>query len=162
MAFRPSTRRTRKDNIVDLNLAPIMSLFVALIPMLLITAVFQRVGIVNLFLPTAEDALLQDAPLPADEQFTLAVTVTVQGITLKRDDRTIFQENMGDDLNLAGLVAALKVVKKEVPGKRDAVLLLDGSILYDTIIQVMDAMRESEGEELFPDISLADRVVELM
>lgn len=147
---------------MDLNLAPIMSLFVALIPMLLITAVFQRVGIVNLFLPTAEDALLQDAPLPADEQFTLAVTVTVQGITLKRDDRTIFQEDMGDDLNLAGLVAALKVVKKEVPGKRDAVLLLDGSILYDTIIQVMDAMRESEGEELFPDISLADRVVELM
>ena len=160
MAFRPSHRRSRPSYILDLNMAPLLSLFVALIPMLLLTAMFQKVGIVNLYLPTLEEALLQDSASNAAQDFTLAVTVTLKEIKLMRDREVIISEDIENGLELDRLVRELVSLKDEYPDKRDAVLLLDGEILYETIIDVMDAVRITGDRELFPDISLADRLLE--
>ena len=160
MAFRPSQRRRRPSYILDLNLAPLLSLFVALIPMLLLTAIFQEVGIINLYLPTLEEALLQESQENPGTDFTLAVAVTKTQISLMRDDKVLLTENIGEELKLDKLTEKLAELKKEVPDKRDVVLLLDGQIRYETIIDVMDAVRVQGEEELFPDISLADRIVE--
>ncbi|MDF1535532.1 MAG: biopolymer transporter ExbD [bacterium] len=160
MAFRPSQRRTRPSYILDLNLAPLLSLFVALIPMLLLTAMFQQVVIINLYLPTMEEALLQDSQEDPDTDFTLAVAVTTTEISLLRDDEVLLTENIEGGLKLTKLTGKLAELKKEVPEKRDAVLLLDSQIRYEIIIEIMDAIRILDEEELFPDISLADRIVE--
>jgi biopolymer transport protein ExbD len=160
MAFRPSHRRSRPGYILDLNLAPLLSLFVALIPMLLLTAMFQKVGIVNLYLPTLEEALLQDSSGQASEDFTLAVTVTLEEISLMKGEEVLVREDIRNELKLDRLVDELILLKEKHPAKRDAVLLLDGGILYETIIDVMDAVRVKGERELFPDISLADRIVE--
>ncbi len=159
MAFKPSTRRKKPDYIIELNLAPFLGLFVALIPMLLMTAMFQKVGIVNLYLPTAEEAILQKSGDPESADFTLAITVTPEELSLMKDDKVLYKNNYDDVLELDGLIEALLKVKDTAPEKRDAVLLLDGSIFYETIIDVMDAARQKNGRELFPDISLADMVV---
>ena len=161
MAFKPSQRRKKPGFEVDLNLAPFLSLFVALIPMLLLTAMFQKVGIVNLYLPTAEEALLQDDLEESSADFTLAITVTPEELSLMKDEEVLFKTpyQSGTKMDLSGLTKALIKVKDKAPDKKDAVLLLDGTILYETIIDVMDASREKEGRELFPDISLADRIV---
>ncbi|NOY86504.1 MAG: hypothetical protein GXP52_04290 [Deltaproteobacteria bacterium] len=161
MAFRPTHRRKRTHYIVDLNLAPLLSLFVALIPMLLLTAIFQQVGIVNLYLPTTEESMQQPGDTGATTDFTLAISISPTELTLRKGSLTLFRDVVDDGLDLSGLGASLAELKSEFPGKRDIVLLLDGSILYQTIIQVMDTVREHEGKELFPDISLADRVVEV-
>ena len=145
---------------LDLNLAPFLSLFVALIPMLLLTAMFQQVGIVNLYLPTLEEALLQDATSDPALDFTLAITVTPGELSLVKDQEVILTENIEDGLKLDNLVSALAVLKDDFPDKRDAVLLLDGAIIYETIIDIMDAVRVDGSRELFPDISLADRILE--
>lgn len=160
MAFRPSHRRSRPSYFLDLNMAPLLSLFVALIPMLLLTAMFQKVGIVNLYLPTLEEALLQDSVANPSQDFTLAVTVTLNEISLMRDREVIIREGIENGLKLDRLVEELILLKDEFPEKRDAVLLLDGEILYETIIDVMDAVRITGDRELFPDISLADRILE--
>ena len=160
MAFRPSSRRSRPSYVLDLNLAPLLSLFVALIPMLLLTAMFQRVGIVNLYLPTLEEALLQDTTSDPSIDFTLAVTVTPDELSLVKDEEVILTENIEGGLKLDKLIRALVALKDEFPEKRDAVLLLDGAILYETIIDIMDAVRIAGNRELFPDISLADRILE--
>lgn len=159
MAFRPSLRRKKRSFEVDLNLAPYLSLFVVLIPMLLLTAIFQKVGIVNLYLPTAEEAMLQDNQDQGDRDFTLAISVIPGEIRLMRDDQVLYTASYTGKPDTRGLREALVKVKDQAPDKRDAVLLLDGSILYETIIDIMDAAREKNGRELFPDISLADRVV---
>ncbi len=161
MAFRPSHRRKKTHYIVDLNLAPLLSLFVALIPMLLLTAIFQKAGIINLYLPTAEESVQQPESVGAMNDFTLAISISPSELTLKKDNVTLFRNLLEDGLNPDGLAAALAKVKSEYPKKRDIILLLDGSILYQTIIQIMDTAREYEGKELFPDVSLADRVVEI-
>ena len=160
MAFRPSQRRNRPNYILDLNMAPLMSLFVALIPMLLLTAMFQKVGIVNLYLPTLEEALLQDSASDPSQDFTLAVTVTLKEISLMKDREVLLTENVESGLKLDKLIGELVTLKDEFPDKRDAVLLLDGEILYETIIDIMDAVRVKGDRELFPDISLADRILE--
>lgn len=160
MAFKPSHRRSRPSYILDLNIAPLLSLFVALIPMLLLTAIFQKVGIVNLYLPTLEEALLQENTGDTSNNFTLAVSVTTSKLTLMRDQDVLLTEDIRDGLALDRLAGELIALKDRFPDKRDAVLLLDGEILYETIIDVMDAVRISGDRELFPDISLADRVRE--
>lgn len=160
MAFRPSQRRSRPSYILDLNMAPLLSLFVALIPMLLLTAMFQSVGIVNLYLPTLEEALLQDNAGDPSQDFTLAVTVTLSEISLMKDQEVLLTEAIENGLKLDRLIGELVTLKEEFPDKRDAVLLLDGEILYETIIDIMDAVRVMGDRELFPDISLADRIVE--
>ena len=160
MAFRPSQRRSRPSYILDLNMAPLLSLFVALIPMLLLTAMFQSVGIVNLYLPTLEEALLQDNAGVPSQDFTLAVTVTLSEISLMKDQEVLLTEAIENGLKLDRLIGELVTLKEEFPDKRDAVLLLDGEILYETIIDIMDAVRVVGDRELFPDISLADRIVE--
>jgi len=160
MAFRPSQRRSRPSYILDLNMAPLLSLFVALIPMLLLTAMFQSVGIVNLYLPTLEEALLQDNTGDPSQDFTLAVTVTLSEISLMKDQEVLLTEAIDNGLKLDRLIGELVTLKEEFPDKRDAVLLLDGEILYETIIDIMDAVRVVGDRELFPDISLADRILE--
>ena len=160
MAFRPSSRRSRPGYELDLNLVPLLSLFVALIPMLLLTAMFQQVGIVNLYLPTLEEALLQDTASDPSLDFTLAITVTPSELSLVKDQEVLFTENLENGLKLDSLVRALAALKDEFPDKRDAVLLLDSAIRYETIIDIMDAVRVSGNRELFPDISLADRIME--
>jgi biopolymer transport protein ExbD len=160
MAFKPSQRRKKPSFEVDLNLAPYLSLFVTLIPMLLLTAMFQKVGIVNLYLPTVEEAMLQDTQEEESADFTLAIAVTDGELSLLKDDETLYEYKFdGSKPDLSGLREALIKVKDDAPDKRDAVLLLDSAILYETIIDIMDAAREKGGRELFPDISLADRVV---
>jgi biopolymer transport protein ExbD len=160
MAFRPSQKRTRPSYILDLNLAPLLSLFVALIPMLLLTAMFQQVGIINLYLPTLEEALLQEEQEDPGNDFTLAVAVTTTEISLMRDEEVLLTEKIENGMKLEKLTEKLAELKKEVPDKRDVVLLLDSRIRYEMIIDIMDAVRVKGDEELFPDISLADRIVE--
>ena len=160
MGFKPSNRRKRGEYDVELNLAPLLSLFVALIPMLLLTAVFQQVGIVNLFLPTAEEARYSE-DVDAVGDFTLTLTVTPGEISLRRDDEILYRDASSGEFDLPALKKQLIKVKVKAPAKTDLVLLLDGSVLYETIIDIMDAARESEDGELFPDISLADRVLEV-
>ncbi len=160
MAFRPSRRRNRPSYIMDLNLAPLMSLFVALIPMLLLTAMFQKVGIVNLYLPTLEEAILQENDGSPEAEFTLAVSVTRTQITLMKDQDILLTREIDENLHLDELTEKLVSVKDRFPEKKDAILLLDGDILYETIIQVMDALRVKGDRELFPDISLADRILQ--
>ena len=160
MAFRPSQRRSKPSYILDLNMAPLLSLFVALIPMLLLTAMFQKVGIVNLFLPTLEEALLQDTTSDTSLDFTLAITVTRKEISIIKDQEVLLTESLENGLNSDKLVTELVALKDEFPDKRDAVLLLDGNIRYETIIDIMDAVRVKGSRELFPEISLADRILE--
>lgn len=161
MAFRPTQKRKGKEYFIELNLAPLLSLFVALIPMLLLTAIFQSVGIVNLYLPTEEESLSQIGEEDADSDFTLAVTLSPTEISLRKDDQILFKERSAGEHDLSRLGDELANIKKEYPEKKDIILLLDGSILYQMIIRVMDIVRERDGEELFPEISLADRVVEV-
>jgi biopolymer transport protein ExbD len=135
---------------------------VILVPFLLITAVFSRITILELNLPPASSGEVNK------QTPELALDVVVRQNALEVGDRhgglIRRLENTADGYDLAQLSELLQQIKARYPEKLDASVLLESDIPYDSLVQVMDAVRVGEvsqdGEsvmtELFPEISIGD------
>ena len=157
-------RRHRHKETVDLNITAFMNLMVILVPFLLITAVFSRMAVLELNLPSSSSA--------GDEPPTeLVLEITVRQDSISVGDRNLGTlkaiPNKDDDYDLKSLSDYLKRVKARYPDKTDATLLLEPDIPYDVLVQVMDSVRLVEvvqatdviKAELFPEISIGDAPV---
>jgi biopolymer transport protein ExbD len=159
-------RRFRRHRIEpqEMNITAFMNLMVILVPFLLITAVFSRLTILELNLPPAS------AGGPDNKQeLHLEVVIRANALevgernsgVLKRIDKTA----KGHDYK--ELSAALRQIKERFPDKTAATILSEQDTPYDTLVQVMDAVRVFEVAqggavtryELFPDISIGDAPV---
>ncbi len=164
--MRSSWRKHRQHDAAELNITAFMNLMVILVPFLLITAVFSRLAILELNLPSSGEQLADDEPL------------TMQLEVIVRDDRIEIGERNGglltrlpsqeEGYDYPGLTEYLKRVKATFPDKLDATILLEPEVPYDVLVQVMDAVRIFEAEEeggelvqaeLFPEISIGDAPV---
>lgn len=156
----------RNSDKADLDITVFMNLMVILVPFLLITAVFSRMAVLELYLPGAssEPAALED------RSFQLEITV-------RKDQIEVGDRNLGafgvypvdaDGYDFDALSEKLSEIKKNYPAKTDASILLEADIPYDTLVQVMDRVRVAETVEddtvvrsdLFPDISIGDAPVQ--
>jgi len=177
-------RRLQKEP-PELNITTFLNLMVVLVPFLLITAVFSRVTIMELNLPSGGTS--------ADkQQLSIEVIVRQKGLEigngkqvlarfplLKAEDvaaATIGSADTSEDLDtsklydLKLLAKYLTRIKNQYPDKTDALVLMESDIEYRVLIRVMDAVRSTfvrqpggEGEAdvlqqvvLFPDISIGD------
>jgi len=156
---------------------------VVLVPFLLITAVFSRITVLELSLPSGEGSAKKDK-----QELSIEVIVRQKGIEigngkqvlarfplLKEKDVDLLIDESGDkdlsklyDLKL--LSEFLVKIKTKYPDKTDAVVLMESDIEYRVLISVMDSVRATfvrqpgaEGEAdvlqqvvLFPDISIGD------
>ena len=136
-----------------------MNLMVVLVPFLLITAVFSRISIVELDLPSAV------GPAPSTPTFRVEVVVRQPGLEIMDGAKVIATiPKVGDAYDLATLSQHLVEIKRQYPEKDDASVLLEPDIQYDYLVQVMDAVRSVEirdgGQiaraELFTAISIGD------
>jgi len=154
--------RTRTQDTPEPDVTTFMNLMVALIPFLLVTAVFSPVNITELSVPTSAGGSTSNTP-----NFTIEVIVRKAGLEIanglsveaaipKKDDR----------YDMEMLSEMLLRLKAQYPEKEDATVLMEPDIEYDYLIQIMDAVRGAEarvegGEEvqktiLFPEISIGD------
>lgn len=155
-------RHARKRDVADLNITAFMNLMVILVPFLLITAVFSRMAILELNLPTSSSAENEEPPIG------LGLEIIVRRDAIEVNDRNSGRlkllRNDAEGYDLDGLGDYLKRVKRRFPDKLDATLLLEPQISYDTVVQVMDTMRVVTvvqaatvvKAELFPEISIGD------
>ena len=182
MARRGHHYKRPKKEPAELNITTFLNLMVVLVPFLLITAVFSRITILELSLPTGAGA--------ADnkQQLVIEVIVRAKGLEigngkqvlarfplLKEGDIQLSVDDEGEidtsklyDLKL--LSNFLVKIKGKYPDKTDATVLMEPDIEYRVLIRVMDAVRSTfirqmgaEGEAallqqvvLFPDISIGD------
>lgn len=157
-----SRRRRRAKEAPELDITTFLNLMVVLVPFLLISAVFSRVTILELSVPTAAGAAAQAAP-----NFTIEVIVRKAGLELANGQSVVAALPKKDDqYDLEKLSTMLLRLKKDYPEKEDATVLMEPDIEYDYLIRVMDTLREAvipaeEGEEpqkmaLFPAISIGD------
>jgi biopolymer transport protein ExbD len=151
--------RRRKKEAPELEMTTFMNLMVVLVPFLLITAVFSRIAIVELDLPSANSAP------PTTPTFRVEVVIREAGLEIMDGAEVIAALPKVDDrYDLSMLSRYLVAIKHEYPQKDDASVLLEPDIRYDDLIQVMDTVRSVEthdGEQtaradLFPVISLGD------
>nr|WP_295783102.1 biopolymer transporter ExbD [Rhodoferax sp.] len=155
-------RRLRKTA-AHLEITAFINLIVVLVPFLLSTAVFTRLSVIDLTLPTQNSGALEQ--VKADN---LQLEVVVRAEALEVGDRLgglierIAATPTGPDLKaLSRLVQQLKT---RYPDKLDATVLAEPNTSYDTLVQVMDAVRAghmAQGDkvvrsELFPNISIGD------
>jgi biopolymer transport protein ExbD len=162
MARRRRYRRNAKEA-PELNITTFLNLMVVLVPFLLITAVFSRITILELNLPTgAGDASKVDKP-----KMTVEVMVREKGLEIG-NGKTILTRfpKVEDQYDVKKLSEYLLMIKTKYLDKKDATVLMEPDIEYENLVLVMDAVRMAEvvqGDdpepqeiELFPNISIGD------
>lgn len=155
------TRRTKKDA-YEIDVTTFLNLMVVLVPFLLITAVFSRLTIVELNLPSSSGG-----PSSADEGFRVEVIVREPGIEITNGKSVIATVPKKDEeYDLETLSDLMVELKQEYPEQDAASVLMEARIPYDYLIQVMDVVRaveiptetadEFELVALFSEISVGD------
>jgi len=151
--------RRRHKEVPELDMTTFLNLMVVLVPFLLLTAVFSRITIVELDLPSAQ------GPAPTEPTFRVEVVVRDGGIEIMDGTQVIAAiPKVDDDYDLGTLTQYLTAIKREYPAKEDASVLLEPQIEYDHLISVMDAVRSTEVRQgdaveraaLFTAISIGD------
>ena len=145
-----------------LNLTPMMDILTVLVIFLLVTAVFLSITVMELSIPTSAAA-----PAPAKQNIAIEVIIRKTGLQITNGSTvqaTIPKKDNAYDIEL--LSKMLVRLKEQYPDKQDATVLMEPTIEYDHLIQVMDAVRvadvRAEGSReaskivLFPDISIGD------
>jgi len=145
----------------DLNIVPMIDMMVILVFFLIFTAVFSKTNILQLNLPASNATATTDLPKGLKLE-----------IIIRPDDLLINDRNSGPLKTLAntaggydyeGLSEFMRKVKSQFPEMTDATILPGPAVAYDTLVQVMDAVRIYQlpvapfsKAELFPDISIGD------
>jgi biopolymer transport protein ExbD len=155
-------RRLRK-HAAHLEITAFINLIVVLVPFLLSTAVFTRLSVIDLTLPAQNSGALERVT-----PNNLQLEVVVRAGALEVGDRTgglierIAATPAGPDVRALGRL--VQQLKTRFPDKLDATVLAEPNTPYDTLVQVMDAVRAghmAQGDkvvrsELFPNISIGD------
>lgn len=158
--------RTKGTVVPDLDITTFLNLMVVLIPFLLITAVFSRISIMELDIPTGASGSI------SKPKVTIEVIARKDRLELGNGQGVIARlPNVDGKYDLARLSKYLLKIKANYPNKTDATILVEPNIKYDDMIKVMDTVRlaeikkedsnkvsndEFERVTLFPDMSLGE------
>ncbi len=163
MARRHHYKRRTKENAYEIDVTTFLNLMVVLVPFLLITAVFSRLTIVELNLPSSAGGAAS-----VEDSFRVEVIVREAGIEISNGMSTIATiPKDEDEYDLDTLSDFMVELKLEYPEHEAASVLMESQIPYDYLIQVMDVVRsveqpvEDSEEEyelfaLFSEISVGD------
>lgn len=169
--------REKADSTFDINLAPMLDVIVAIVPMLLMSVVFLRVNMIEAQIPQIVAQAIEDnknKPNPV----TLALAIqgnnykfelTVNG---KKSDITVAA--VGGKPNLEGLYKEAEVIKRKFPDVFKIEIKPSKDVSLDQIVSTLDKIRKlksgSEGftikdektgttaktDLMFPEIVFAD------
>ena len=163
MSRRRHHYRRRTGNTYEIDVTTFLNLMVVLVPFLLITAVFSRLTIVELNLPSNAGGANNQA-----DSFRVEVIVREEGVEISNGSAIIATVPKTEDgeYDLESLSDMMVSLKQEYPGQESASVLMEPRIPYDYLIQVMDTVRsvevptdiENEFElyALFTDISVGE------
>jgi biopolymer transport protein ExbD len=161
MTRRHRSRREREETHGP-DVTTFLNLMVVLVPFLLISAVFSRVTIMELSVPTSAGGSASNTP-----NFAIEVIVRKAGLEIANGfsvEAAIPKKD--DQYDMEMLTEMLMRLKAKFPEKEDATVLMEPEIEYDYLIQIMDAVRGAEAQVegsdevekmvLFPEISIGD------
>ena len=162
-------KRRRQDETPELDVTPFMNLMIVLVPVLLLSMVFTHTTVIELDFPAA-DSVAANEP---DEQEKLHLEVQIlESALVVSDGRSIIRHfpQVEGAHDFAGLTELMQEIKARYPAKRDVLILLNADTDYQTLVTVMDRVRNAPVEqgdaagngneavlaELFPVVSLGD------
>lgn len=138
MSRRHHYRRKDKEA-PELEITSFLNLMVVLIPFLLISAVFSRVTVLELNVPTGGGGSA-DKP-----KLTLEIIVRKKGIEIGNGKGVVASMKKVDGkYDIPTLSSYLQKIKKNYPDKTDATVLMEPNLEYEFLVLVMDAVRSAE------------------
>ena len=145
----PRGRRQRKALTVntDLKLMPLMNIIIALIPMLLLSAVFIEVKVIETSLPRDAEAATAAAPAPDTVPLDLAVHVRADVYVVEGHgiDPLLIPRRSGaaspDSLTALQLTRVFQSIVAAHPGTTDIRIVAEAHTHYQEVISLMDAAR---------------------
>lgn len=139
MARRHHYKRRTKPA-YEIDVTTFLNLMVVLVPFLLITAVFSRLTIVELNLPSSAGGAASN-----EKDFRVEVIVRESGIEITNGNAVIASIPKKDDnFDMDALSELMIELKREYPNQESASVLMEPHIPYDYLIQVMDVVRAVE------------------
>lgn len=168
--LKRSRRRKNSDDDVELDMVPIMNMFLVLIPFLLLSASFFHLKAINTSVPVLSDASGSSTSAKnTDIKLTVIVEIKEKGIKLSTMsdsadedvlsslDREILKKR-GNAYPLDQLAVYLEEIKTQYPKSDTVIIIPHGTVVYDTIIQAMDIARYSRENPLFPKVIISGKV----
>lgn len=155
-------RRKHVQETVELNITAFLNLMVILVPFLLITAVFSRVTVLELNLPS------KDAIAKQEEKIKLQLELVVRNNGFEIRDTNLgrikYFPRTEQETNWNAFTEILVEIKTRFPDEQNITLLLEPKTNYKTLIKVMDRVRQADvleftsvvTVELFPNVSIGD------
>ncbi len=166
-------KKRRELEEADIDITAFMNLMIVLVPVLLMTMVFNHVAILELNLPDLTGAQTASA----EENRQLEVVVRENGFevyypsgNLVKTIENVEPEQEGDLArhDFKALSETLQEIKRRLAAKsiakNDVLLLSEPGVTYQSLVSTMDTLRsaktvvvaEAVDVELFPEISLGD------
>lgn len=139
--LRRSGRSFRSLIEADIEILPLMNLFIVLIPMLLLSAVFIEVSTVDMALPG--EANDEELDKPKEDPLNLSVLIAPDAYVVEgRGMRARRISRATDDAHLA-LGEAIAEIARAHPDEKNVRILSMPTTRYGEIIAVMDISREA-------------------
>jgi biopolymer transport protein ExbD len=157
--------RRNSDDDTELNMIPIMNIFLVIIPFLLTSVSFFHIKVISTSVPVMADSKHESVK---PEKIKLTVIVEMRRAELrlsaaaeKLDPQELEQFKQKIKLQSAGMYplmelnAYLQSIKSTYPASDTLILIPDETVLYESIIQAMDAARKFNESPLFPNVVLS-------
>ena len=150
----------------DVDLIPVMNLFVVLIPFLLLSAAFYHVGVIPTSLPSEGGGAAGEEP---GEQVVVSLRIEGDRLELSAHGEGSEEELEGlaavlqrDGTELDQLGRALRAIKARYGASDTVIVVPSRTVPYQDVVAVLDAARSfTEGNSekaLFPVVVLSGRL----
>ncbi len=158
-------RRLKKEQ-AHLEITAFINLIVVLVPFLLSIAVFTHLSVIDLTLPAQQNEKLEKL---TDNNLQLEVVIRPESIEVGDRIGGLIERipNVGGAPDVKALSVLIQGIKLKFPDKAEASVLPEPNVPYDTLVQVMDAVRAGHqvqgarmvATDYFPNISVGDAPV---
>jgi biopolymer transport protein ExbD len=180
MAFKPSLKRSKAQEVGEANMLPVMGLMCILIPLLLTSTESIKLGMIELNLPKASSGgggnKPKDEPKEKEQKLNVNVTLTndgfyvgsALGVATMEGEPTIPRKGGEKVYDYEKLTKYLADLKKKAQGNfvdlENITIVAEKDIAYKFMIWTMDAARlyrDDTGKRriLFPSVSIAAGVM---
>jgi biopolymer transport protein ExbD len=156
--------RRLKKTPAHLEITAFINLIVVLVPFLLSIAVFTHLAVIDLSLPAQSSEKLEK--LDPNKPLKLEVVIRPEAIEVSDRIGGMIQSipNVAGAPDMKTLSALIQSIKLKFPDTLDATVMAEQNTSYDTLVQVMDAVRAGHqlqsakivSTDYFPNISIGD------
>jgi biopolymer transport protein ExbD len=152
----------------ELEITSFMNLMIVLVPVLLLSMTFTQITVLDVKLPE----LTGGPAVSATAQSELEIRITTEGFKVYYPDNVLVktipvsESTEGNAYDYEQLSLVMQEIKRQLPEKRDALLLSDHNVDYQSLVFAMDALKSYKTViaasvveiELFPEICLGDAI----